>query len=248
MEGKKMRARFILFAVTAFVLSIFVMDSSAQTKKKKTTAKRPKTVAVLPPVSGDAQVVSRADEYLSDDSPNGSQPPVADNTAQEPETMDQRLERANSNIKELNTRIQSLEAGKQSSAEDKKKGLLLNLDILTRAEQRAESLRKQLYEMIEKENTIKTKLDQIESDIRPEIIQRQVAMAGTLRPEELRDNRRKALEIERKNLQDLLTQMQTTKTSIESSVQRAELMVEKLRAKLEKDIDDALLDEPKNED
>ena len=37
--------------------------------------------------------------------------------------------------------------------------MLLNLDILTRSEQRAETLRKQLYEAIEKESTIKTRLD-----------------------------------------------------------------------------------------
>ena len=241
-------ARFVLFGVTALALSIFVMDATAQAKKKKTTAKKPKTVAVVPPVSGDAQVVSRADEFLSDDSPNGSQPPAVDNSTPENETVDQRLERANGTIKDLNARIQGLESGKPNSAEDKKKGLLLNLDILTRAEQRSESLRKQLFDLIEKESAIKTKLDQIDNDIRPENIQRQVAFAGTLRPEELRDNKRKSLEIERKNLSDLLAQIQTTKTNLESSVLRAELMVEKLRAKLEKDIDDALLEEPKNDD
>jgi hypothetical protein len=247
MGNKEMRAaKFVLFAVAALVLSVFVMNANAQTKKKKAGSEKPKTVSVVPPAQGEAQVISRAEDTISDDSPNGSQPPALDNTPREPETVEQQLERANNNIKQLNARIQSLESSRTSSAEEKKKGLLLNLDILTRAEQRAESLRKQLYEMIEKENTIKTKLDQIENDIRPETIQRQVALAGTLRPEELRDNRRKALEIERKNLQDLLSQIQNTKTNLEASVQRAELMVEKLRAKLEKDIDDALLDDPGN--
>jgi hypothetical protein len=121
---------------------------------------------------------------------------------------------------------------------------MLNLDILTRAEQRAETLRKQLFEMIDKENQIKTRLDQIENDIRPEMLERSVAFAGSLRPEELRDNRRKNLEVDRNNLQKLLTEIQNTKSSLELNVQKADTLVEKLRFRLEKEIDKALADEP----
>jgi len=121
---------------------------------------------------------------------------------------------------------------------------MLNLDILTRAEQRAETLRKQLFDMIERENQIKTRLDQIENDIRPEMLERSVAFAGSLRPEELRDNRRKNLEVDRRNLQNLLTEIQNTKSSLELNVQKADILVEKFRFKLEKEIDNALADEP----
>ena len=38
--------------------------------------------------------------------------------------------------------------------------------------------------MVDKENTIRARLDQIEVDIRPEMIERSVAVVGTLRPEE----------------------------------------------------------------
>jgi CRISPR/Cas system CSM-associated protein Csm2 small subunit len=116
----------------------------------------------------------------------------------------------------------------------------MNLDILTKAETRAESLRKQLFELIEKENSYKTKLDTLEYDMRPEVIERQVAFAGSLRPEELREARRKNLEAEKRSLTSLLLDLQSTRTNLEQNVQRADQMVEKLRAVLEKDIDDAL--------
>jgi predicted nucleic acid-binding Zn-ribbon protein len=140
----------------------------------------------------------------------------------------------------LNDRLKKLEAGQNTSYDDRQKRVLMNLDILTRAEQRADSLRKQLFDMIEKENSLRARLDQIEYDIRPEIIERALQLGGSMKPEEIRENRRKSLTAERANIQSLLAQVQTTRTNLEGSLLRAEQMVEKLRAKAEKDIDDSL--------
>jgi len=127
--------------------------------------------------------------------------------------------------------------------DEKQKTLLLNLDILTRAEQRSESLRKQRFELIEKENTIQTRLDQIEYDVRPEMVERSVALTGSLRPEELRENRAKSLEAEKQKLTTLLTEVQNMRASLEVSVKNADDLVERLRTKLEKDIDSAISDD-----
>jgi chromosome segregation ATPase len=126
--------------------------------------------------------------------------------------------------------------------DEKQKRLLLNLDILTRAEQRSESLRKQRFDLLEKENSIQTRLDQIEIDIRPENIERQVAVMGTLRPEEIREAKQKSLDSERKNLQALLAQVQSTRGSLDQTVDKAEQLVQKLRVALEADIDKTLGD------
>jgi hypothetical protein len=61
---------------------------------------------------------------------------------------------------------------------------LLNLDILTPAEQRAEGLRKQLLELIEKETLIKSRLAQIEEDMRHESIELAQNAFGTTRTAE----------------------------------------------------------------
>lgn len=133
--------------------------------------------------------------------------------------------------------------------DDKQKRMLLNLDILTRAEQRSESLRKQNFDLIEKENSIRSRLEQIEYDSRPEVIERPLQISGSLRPEELRENRRKTLLAEKRNLEALLIEIQTTRASVSDSLQRADSMVEKLRGKLEKDINDSFLldDEPQDD-
>lgn len=147
-------------------------------------------------------------------------------------------------IEELQQRIRQLESDKRSDPDAVQKRLLLNLDILTRAEQRSESLRRQSFEMIEKENDIKRRLDAIEIDISPEMIERATAIAGSLRPEAVRESRRKQLESERTNLQSLLSEVQRNRSNLETNIRRADDLVERLRVRLERDIDDAISNDP----
>lgn len=152
-------------------------------------------------------------------------------------------------LEELGNRIRNLEAGTtltrvKPDPDEKQKRLLLNLDILTRAEARSDSIRKQLFEMMEKENTIRTRIDSLDYDLRPEAIERTTAITGSMRPEELRATRRKSLESEKANLQKLLIEVERNKASLEISLQRADALVEKLRTKLEREIDTALDDDP----
>ena len=218
-----------------FMLS-FVSQGDAQTKKrKKRPARKSPTTVVVPPLyTSEPIIVSRASDYDQEDKDEVQLEPIPQ---QSPATeRDQQLA-------DISSRIKSLEKGLKNGYDEKQKRLLLNLDILTRAEQRAESLRKQRFELMEKESTIRTKLDQIEADIRPEMIERVVELTGSLRPEELREARRKNLDAERQNLRTLLTDVQTTRASLETSVKSAEDLVERLRTKLEKDIDSALTDD-----
>ena len=148
-------------------------------------------------------------------------------------------------IEELNAKIKILESDNKPAADAKEKKLLMSLDILSRAEQRSETLRKQLYDVIEKENTVKARVEQLSYDMRPEMVDRNVAFTGSLRPEDLRDARTKSLESEKANLESLLVQLQASHEKMEQSVQRADYLVEKIRLKFEKEIDDALGEEEK---
>lgn len=210
----------------ALVIGVFSFTAAAQNRRPK-----PKPLAT-PPVLTGAEIISQGD--FTDPQPHPADQPVEKTPTRSTGTNA-------SKIRDLNDRLNKLEAEKKTGYDEKQRMLLLNLDILTRAEQRTESLRKQLFEMIEKENTIKTRLDQIDYDIRPESIERTLQIAGSMRPEEVRENRRKTLDAERRNLQSLLSQIQNTHASLDASLQRAEQMVDKLRDKLEKDIDNALL-------
>lgn len=127
--------------------------------------------------------------------------------------------------------------------EQRQRRLLLNLDLLTRSEERADALRRQLFDMMQKESEIQTKLDRLEYDLRPESIDRNIAFAGSLRPEELRELRERSLESERANLQALLEQIQRSKQTVQRNLVRAEDLVEKLRTKLEQEIDEAFAED-----
>ena len=221
--------------VIALVLSLFVAffaaDSQAQTRKKKRTT-RPLPVVTMQP-QGEPLIISRAGDF-PDQNSQAIPPP--------PETLHSIDDPNGRGIEELRARLNAIESSTSKEADQKQKRLLLYLDILTKAEQRAENLRKQVFEMIEKETVTRTRLDSIDIDVRPESIERNVALVGTMRPEELREARRRSLTAERTNLQNLLADIQRTRSVLEQNLQRADSLVERLRTKLDKDIDDALAD------
>lgn len=192
-----------------------------------------KPLATPPPVLSAAEIISRASDYN-----------VQNAVDKVPEKSEEKEAGTSATVDELTARIKKLEAGQTVSYDEKQKRLLLNLDILTRAEQRSESLRKQLFEMIEKENAVRARMQQIDFDSRPEMIERSLQLAGSMKPEEIRDSRRKSLLAEKTNLQVLLTEIESTRANLAASLTRADQMVEKLRLKLEKDIDESFLKEP----
>ncbi|MGI8543240.1 MAG: hypothetical protein ACR2MD_07125 [Aridibacter sp.] len=142
--------------------------------------------------------------------------------------------------KDLSARLKSLENRKTGDYDAEQKKLLLSLDILTKTEERAENLRKKLIELIEKETEIKSKLEAVEYNLKPQNIERSTAMYGSLRPEDIRDQKKNNLETEKRNLEALLAQIQASRLNLEESVRKADLWVEKVRLKFEKEIDKAL--------
>lgn len=245
---------FGVLAAILFSLFVSVADANAQTSRRRKKTKPPTTVTTTQtPI-----VVSRgSDQYIDgnqivlgeipptpaageSNSQAISPPPEEARTVENGAAVD-------SQIKELNARIKSLESADKNDYDKKQKRLAMNLDILTKAEQRAESLRKQLFEMIEKEATVKTRLEQISFDARPEMIDRSTAFTGSLRPEEIREQRKKSLESEKRNLEVLMTQIQTSRAALEENVQKADFLVEKVRLKLDKEIERALISDEKED-
>lgn len=224
------------FIAFALMLCIFSVNLNAQNTRRTNSSK---PVPTPTPNSEVPVIISRADDFS-----NGNQ--IIVQPVETPQTQNEQPEVFDDRIKELNTRVNSLESTKEDQYDQRQKRLLLNLDILSRAEQRAESLRKQLFDLIERENQINTKITQLENDLRPEVIDRMIAFAGTLRPEELREQKRKNLQAEKTNLENLLTEITNNKANLQENVRKADVLVDKLRLKLEKDIDDALTEDEDN--
>lgn len=165
--------------------------------------------------------------------------------------ISEKLDRIATQLQNIIKRLERLEAqsGGQGnsqavsqSKDDKAKSLLTSLDIITKGEQRVESLRKQLFDLMDKEGSLRGRITQLDVELRAENIDRNVAFSGSLRPEELREAKRKALEAEKKSAQQALTDVLSVRTGLEGSLQKAEALLEKLRQKFEKDIDAALVE------
>lgn len=92
----------------------------------------------------------------------------------------------------------------------------------TSAAQRAEELRSQLLETQAKETELETKLRQLEEDLKPENIERSLAGVGSTKPEQLREQRRRQLTIERDGVRAQLRLLATSRERLESAIRSAE--------------------------
>jgi hypothetical protein len=135
------------------------------------------------------------------------------------------LQALNARLREISEKVLATDA----SSNSKQNSLALNLELLTRAEQRAEALRKELFEQVEKETSLKSRLAQVEEDMRPDSIERSMNLIGSTRTSELRDTRRRILENERKGVESLLAQTSQSRSRLEDDVRQADWLVAKLR-------------------
>ena len=140
-------------------------------------------------------------------------------------------------VQTLNARLKAiaeelLSPDSKESDNQKVKQIATNLDLLSHTEERAEVLRKQLLELIEKETTYRTRLTQMDEDIRPENIERALAGIGTTRTAEMRDTRRRSLDSERKGLESLLALTSQSRIRLEEDVRQADQLVASFRQRL----------------
>lgn len=90
--------------------------------------------------------------------------------------------------------------------------------------QRAEDLRSQLLDIQAKEAELQARERQLNEALKPENIERSLAGIGSTRPEELREQRRRQLTIERDGVQAQLKLMQTRRERLESALRTADGM------------------------
>jgi phosphoenolpyruvate-protein kinase (PTS system EI component) len=136
-------------------------------------------------------------------------------------------------LQTLNTRLR--EITDKVLADSKQGGsntLVVNLDLLAHAEQRAEIMRKLLLELIEKETALKIRQTQIEEDMRPENIERAMNGIGSTRTVEMRDTRRRVLETERRGVESLLNLTTQGRIKLEEDLRQADALVARLKQRL----------------
>ena len=92
------------------------------------------------------------------------------------------------------------------------------------AAESAENLKMQLLDVQAHENDLRVRLAELDESLKPENIERSLAGIGSTRPEELRESRRRQLQIQRDGVQAQLQTLETTRVRLESAVANAEAL------------------------
>ena len=92
----------------------------------------------------------------------------------------------------------------------------------TSAQEKAANLRTQLSEVETKQAGLQTRLQDLDEKLKPENIEKAFAGVGSMRPEDLREQRRRQLEIERNGVQKQLDLLATSRGRLETAIAKAD--------------------------
>jgi hypothetical protein len=92
----------------------------------------------------------------------------------------------------------------------------------TKAAESADQLRLQLIDVQAKEEALQARAQQLDEALKPENIERSLAGVGSTKPEELRESRRRQLQIERDGVTAQLKVLEASRTRLEAAIRDAE--------------------------
>jgi chromosome segregation ATPase len=228
---KKVLAR----AALALVVSGFAFMPDVQSQQRRRTSRRTTNPSRPQPVQAPAlpdepSVVSTADE--------GQTVPARRTTSrtrqqqqQQQQSTQAENEQLRGTVRELSTQVEQLSGQLNQMKADQR--ALVDLERLTRAEQRAEQLRTQLRDVTDKEFQLQERLAEIDYEATPEAIQRRAALIGSLNPTGVREAIAQQLERERTRIRKQLELLAASRTRLEASVATADTEVERLRQRVD---------------
>jgi chromosome segregation ATPase len=215
------------------VVSFCLVDADAQTRRKRRsrrTPPAPRPVITNPPIApaegtssaeGDVKIISTADS--TQESTETTTPAKTTKTPEDQE-MQKTITTLSNQVNKLNDRLSSMQEDERYQVE---------MERLTRAEQRAEQLRAQLMDVQTKIADFEARLEQIDWALKPENIETATAGYGSTRPEATREARKRQLESEKARTTTQLKLAETSKNRLETAVSNADTEVDLLRAKLQ---------------
>jgi chromosome segregation ATPase len=212
----------IKIALIFFILfSYFASEVSAQNRRgrRTTTAATPTpTPAPVP----EARIISEGQENTATTTSNGT----------DPGTLESENAALRETVNQLSNQINSL-SEKMGKVETTQR-TLVDLERLSRAEQRLDSLMSQHRDVLEKEGNLTARLEQINYELQGQNVEYRSLGIGTTRPEQLRDHLKRSLESERIKVKTLLDQTIQGRVKLESSIASAETEVNRLKARVDK--------------
>jgi hypothetical protein len=240
MPGRIRSCIHFLIAI-CLVVSFCLVEGNAQKRRKKRSRRAavpaaPKPVitnpAIAPPdaaaatgtpaTGDDVKIISQADSAQDPAQPTQTKKPVATATPDK-EEMQQTITTLSNQVNRLNDKLGQMQEDDRYQ---------LDMERLTRAEQRGEQLRSQLMDVQGKIADFEARVEQIDFALQPENIESATAGYGSTRPEQTREARKKQLEGEKARVQAQLKLAESSRTRLETAVANADAEVDLLRAKL----------------
>ena len=215
MRSKSIR-QLVMIAVAVLLLGAFLIDSTAHRRRRRQRVRRPATPQITnPPIYQPPAEETNANTSTAD-------PAASPETTEDPQTK---------TIRDLTSQVDKL-TNKISQMEESQR-TLVDLERLSRAEQRSSDLWKQLREIEAQQANLQSRLEEIDYALKPENIDRSVAGYGSTRPEEVREQRRKQLEGEKLRTQKQLEQLTANRARLETAIAATDTEVDRLRKRLD---------------
>jgi chromosome segregation ATPase len=215
MSGKSI-SRYGLLAVAIFLIGGLLMaDSNAQKRKRK---RRPSSPQITnPEIYQPAQTDNTNSNNSADSTASPSPTP-------DPDSMKKTINTLSNQVDKLTDKLNQMEESQRS---------LVDLERLSRAEQRSLQLRAEQRTVQSKIGELEVRLEDVEFSLKPENVERATAVYGTTRPEEVRAQRRKQLETERERVQKQLEQLRSSDEHLTQAIATSDAEVDRLQRKLD---------------
>lgn len=223
MPGQLIR-RVAAVAVAVFVIAgLLLVDTNAQKRKRRrrSTAPRITNPEIYQPATNENSNSNTAGDTNPNDNANASASPTPND---DPEAMKKTIRTLTDQVDRLNSKLSQMEESQRS---------LVDLERLSRAEQRSAQLRAELRDVQAKKADLEAHLEDVEFALKPENIERATAGYGTTRPEEVREQRRRQLESERDRVRKQLDQLATSEDRLQQAIATSDAEVDRLQKKMD---------------
>ena len=173
-------------------------------------------------------------------------PSYAAPVSQSAESVPLNIARISQSVDSLNRNLSKFFANFSSNQglklSDKQQKLLFALEVLNRTETSLLALQRQRTDHVERLSRMRLQLAGVNENLLPQSLDRYVSLRGTTNVVEIRDSRRQALQKEQYDLTNTVAQIQSELDRLLVEIERLQLLVASLRARLFGEVEKELAD------
>ena len=223
----RFRSQIAWLVAVVFLVSLCFVEANGQRRRRRSSRRVAYPTAspsATPDANAEPKIVSTADQNAAETDQTAKKKPSKPKSESDPDEMRQTIIALSNQVTKLSEKLTQMEEQQRA---------LVDMERLTRAEQRADGLSAQLRDVQAKEAELQMQIDQLEFALQHENIERVVGTFGTTHPEDARDQRRRQLENQRTRVQAQLNQLTQSRVRLEASIATADAEVDLLRKRID---------------